>query len=88
MAKERDQIAELAPNETTRTRLTLDLSERLNEVVERIARERGMTKADVLRTAIEFLTLAESAKSSGMHVGAWKEDRESGVRREREFIGL
>jgi len=76
------------PNEIARTRLTLDLSERLNDVVERLAKERGMTKADVLRTAIEFLTMADAAKSAGMHVGAWEEDRGSNVRREREFVGI
>jgi predicted transcriptional regulator len=76
------------PNEIARTRLTLDLSERLNDVVERLAKERGMTKADILRTAIEFLTMADAAKSAGMHVGAWEEGNGSVIRREREFVGF
>ena len=71
----------------SRVRLTLDLSLRLNAVVEKIAQSRGVTKADVLRTAVEFLDRANSAIEDGMLVGAWKEDK-AGVRREREFIGL
>ena len=84
MSKER--VVTEQSQELTRTRLTLDLSERLNGVVERIAKERGLTKADVLRTAIEFLTLADSARSAGMHVGAWQ-DNDAG-RKEREFVGI
>jgi predicted transcriptional regulator len=87
MVRSNDQLAG-APSEVSRTRLTLDLSDRLNDAVERLAKARGMTKADVLRTAVEFLTMAESAKAAGMHVGAWIEDIESGIRKEREFVGL
>lgn len=88
MVRINHSLAGMQSKEVSRTRLTLDLNDRLNEVVERLAKERGMTKADVLRTAVEFLTMAESAKSAGMHVGAWKEDAENGVRREREFVGF
>ena len=73
--------------ETSRVRMTLDLSRRLNEVAERIASEKDTSKADVLRFALEFLEAAEKAQAAGMQVGAWKKD-ESGVRVEREFIGL
>jgi hypothetical protein len=53
----------------------------------KIALSRGVSKAEVLRTAIEFLERANVALEDGMFVGAWKEDK-SGNRREREFLGL
>ena len=69
-----------------KTRTTLDLPQRLNASVERMAQENGTTKADILRFAVEFLTAATAAKEAGMHVGAWSE--QDGKRVEREFIGL
>lgn len=75
-----------ASPEIARVRLTLDLSQRLNAIVDRIAAENESSKADVLRFAIEFLGAATEAKKAGMHVGAWKED--GGTRREREFVGI
>lgn len=70
-----------------RIRLTLDLSPRLNSVLERIAQTKGVSKADVLRTAVEFLERANTAIDDGMLVGAWK-DEKNGNRKEREFLGL
>jgi hypothetical protein len=81
----KEEKASISP-EAARVRLTLDLSQRLNAIVDRIAAENETSKADVLRFAIEFLGAATDAKKSGMHVGAWKDD--DGNRREREFIGL
>jgi predicted transcriptional regulator len=72
---------------TDRVRLTIDLSSRLNETIERIAREKDTSKADVLRFAIEFLEAANNARNDGMQVGAWRY-RPDGTRCEREFIGL
>jgi hypothetical protein len=72
--------------EAARVRLTLDLSKKLNAVVDRIAAENETTKAEVLRFAIEFLGAANDAKNAGMRVGAWTET--DGHRREREFVGL
>ncbi len=74
--------------ETSRVRMTLDLSQRLNDVAERIAKNKQTTKAEVLRFALEFLSAAENAKESGMHVGAWSQNDTDGTRVEREFIGL
>jgi predicted transcriptional regulator len=73
--------------ETARVRLTLELSQKLNGIVDKIAAENDTTKADVLRFAIEFLEAATKARKDGMQVGAW-EDKADGVRREREFVGL
>lgn len=70
----------------SRVRLTIDLSQKLNAIVDRIAAEKDTTKADVLRFAIEFLNAADLAKNAGMHVGAWSDEGEK--RLEREFVGL
>lgn len=80
-----DQKLSQSP-EAVRVRLTLDLSQKLNKIVDRIAAENDTSKADVLRFAIEFLGAASDAKKAGMHVGAWTEA--DGNRREREFVGL
>lgn len=69
-----------------RTRLTLDMSERLNTAIEAYAAAHGLTKADVLRNAVEFLLKAERATSEGMTVGAWKDDQKMNRRIEREFV--
>ena len=67
-----------------RFRMTLDLSPRLNAELERLAEDKGTSKADILRFAVEFLAAAQHWKSQGMSVGAWSDN----PRREREFIGL
>ena len=72
--------------ENARVRMTLDLSRRLNEQLEKLAAERQISKADILRFAVEFLTAADQAKRAGMNVGAWKD--EQGTRKELQFIGL
>lgn len=81
-----DEAGKNSSPEAARVRLTLDLSQRLSAIVDRIAAEHESSKADVLRFAIEFLSAATEAKKAGMHVGAWKE--EGGNRREREFVGI
>ena len=73
--------------EQNKVRMTLDLSQKLNNEVESLAVSNGTTKADILRFAIEFLSSATAARRAGMHVGAWSDDPD-GKRREREFIGL
>lgn len=73
--------------EAARVRLTLDISQKLNAIVDNLALENDTTKADVLRFAVEILSAATEAKKSGMHVGAWAE-KPDGSRQEREFIGL
>jgi hypothetical protein len=75
-----------APEATPgRARLTLDLSERLNAAIETYAASHDLTKADVLRTAVEFLLRAERAAQEGMTVGAWKEDPATNRRIERDL---
>ncbi len=72
--------------DVTRVRMTLDLSKRLNDQLEKLASHRQISKAEIVRFAVGFLAAADEAKRSGMQVGAWKD--EAGTRKEREFIGL
>lgn len=82
----KEAVSDATAGEVARVRLTLDLSKRLNNEVERLAQANGTSKADVLRFAVEFLAAATAAKADGMHVGAWT--NKDGIRSEREFIGL
>jgi hypothetical protein len=45
-----------------------------------------MSKADVLRTAMELLLTADRATQEGLTVGAWSNDENKRV--EREFVGI
>lgn len=71
-----------------RTRMTLDLSARINAELERLAAKTQKSKADLLRLGFDYLLRAEKALEEGMTVGAWKDDKEEGSRQEREFVGL
>lgn len=70
--------------ESSRVRLTLDLSKRLNAIVSQIADEKETSKADVLRMAIEFLARADAAEKEGMHVVA-RTEKQDGRVMEREI---
>src|SRR5271157_4915563 len=52
-------------SEAARVRLTLDISQKLNAIVDSLAAENDTTKADVLRFAVEVLSAATEAKKSG-----------------------
>ena len=86
--KHMNEIRKTVPVTQERTRVTLDLSNRLSAIVEDIAKDRGTTKADVVRMAIEFLAMANDASEEGMNVGAWKDDKENKSRHERVFGAL
>lgn len=77
-------------NETDpkRVRFTIELNQRLDEILAEIADENGSTKAEVLRFAIDFLEAGMKAKKDGMTVGGWTEDAEGERKRERVFVGL
>lgn len=73
-------------NDNAKFRFTVDVSKRLAEEIEAMARETGRSKADVFRVAIELLSAARDAKQEGMHVGAWEDT--PGHRRERAFVNF
>lgn len=71
-----------------RCRFTIDVSKALADEVKRLAESSGKSQAEVFRTAISLLSAAHKAQDDHMVVGAWREDRESGVTQQREFVGL
>lgn len=77
---------QIASNDDAKYRFTVDVSKRLAEKIELMAKESGRTKAEVFRTAIQLLSSARDAKEVGMHVGAWRDDTE--LRIEREFVNF
>ena len=81
-----EQIRSSKAAASERVRLTLDLSSRMGAAISAYADRHGLSKADVLRTAMELLLTAERAAEEGMQVGAWKEEDDRRV--EREFVGL
>lgn len=60
--------------------LTPDLSELLNEIV----REAFVSKAEVVRHALELLKAARAAKKDGHYIGAVKDRRKL----DKDFVGL
>lgn len=76
------------PNDGSKVRLTLDLSDSVNAQLAKMGKETGKTKSDLMRLALEFLLTAQKAKTDNMTVGAWKDDEKNKIRIEREFLGL
>ncbi len=70
-----------------RSRLTLDLSARLGKSLDAYAEKHGVSKADVLRTALELLMVADRAIDDGLNVGAWRISGDKPIET-REFVGL
>ena len=69
-----------------RSRLTLDLSNRMTAALNAYAEKHGITKAEALRNAVELLVVADDAAAEGLKVGAWGSDDNRRV--EREFVGF
>jgi hypothetical protein len=74
--------------DSKRVRFTIELTKRLDEILDDIASENGSTKAEVLRFAIDFLEAGMKAKKDGLIVGGWQDDNEGVRKRERVFVGL
>lgn len=51
-----------------KVRLSLEVSSELNELLERLARETGSTKSEVLRKAIALIDVAVEAKEQGQRL--------------------
>lgn len=73
-------------NNQTRSRLTLDLSNRMTSALNTYADKHGVSKAEVLRTALDLLMVADDAADEGLKVGAWGAVNDQRI--EREFVGL
>lgn len=66
-----------------KVRLTLDVSEGLNEIIEDIAAETGSTKSEVLRKALAMLDVAHKAVREGKEVSIT-----SGGKVEKQIVGI
>jgi hypothetical protein len=66
-----------------KVRLTLDLSQHMNQVLEEIARETGSPKSEVLRDAIKLARAAHDARREKRRVGATAPGSD---KLEKEFI--
>jgi hypothetical protein len=65
-------------------RLSLDLSPDTNTVLEHLAEDKGVSKADILRRAIALMEVAVEAKKNGRKFGAVDEEEKLVT----EVIGL
>lgn len=72
---------------TGKARLTLELSAKLNAEIERMAKERGESKVDILRDALALMITAQEATKEGFKVGAWKTNS-SGQYEHQRFVGI
>ncbi len=70
-----------------KARLTLELSAKLNAEIERMAKERGESKVDILRDALALMITAQEASREGFKIGAWKTN-ENGQYEHQRFVGI
>jgi predicted transcriptional regulator len=67
-----------------KVRLSLQVSDELNEALDVIAQESGTTKSDVLRRAVVLLKSAHEARKEGFRVGFSRDANKL----DREVIGI
>lgn len=65
-------------------RLSLQITTEVNDRLETIARETGVTKSDVLRKALGLIELAHRGKKEGKRLGFAKSDEVL----ETEIVGI
>lgn len=79
------KAAEWAPqSEKESVRLSLKVSNQLNDMLERVANETHTTKSDVLRRALVLMEVAHTAKAKGKRIGIAKDNEPL----ETEFVGF
>lgn len=57
-------------------RLTVDVSQDLNALIEELARSSHTSKSEILRRSIALMDFAQKAKREGKKVGAARQDQE------------
>lgn len=67
-----------------KSRMTLELTEGLNEKLERMAGESGVSKADVIRKALALFDVAHDANQKGKKLGVFSKDDKI----EKEIVGI
>jgi metal-responsive CopG/Arc/MetJ family transcriptional regulator len=70
------------PNE--KIRLSLQVSQELNQTLEEIAETTGTNRTDVIRQALALMKVAHSAKKEGRHLGIVSDAKKL----DTEIIGL
>lgn len=71
-----------------RSRLTVDLPCNLDQRLTELANEHGMTKAEVIRDAVKFLSEYHRLKKEGYDTGAWKHNSDGSKETVRVSIGI
>lgn len=72
------------------TRLTLDLSEEIDEHLTQIARKKGISKAEAMRRAFALLVVAdrENSKGNGCGLGIVKESPDGKLEAVGRVVGI
>lgn len=67
-----------------KVRLSLQVSEEINRMLEQIARETSSSKTDVFRQALALMKVAHEGKKQGRHLGFVEDSRKL----DTEIVGL
>lgn len=67
-----------------KVRLSLQVSQELNQMLEDIAEATGTNRTDVIRQALALMKVAHAAKTSGRHLGIVNDARKL----DTEIVGL
>lgn len=67
-----------------KVRLSLQVSQELNQVLEEIADSTGSNRTDVIRQALALMKVAHAAKKEGRHIGLVSDPRKL----DTEIVGL
>ena len=70
-----DSTDEQTKKEQKPIRLSLDVSDELNNLIHQLAKETNSTKSDVLRRAVTLLSVAVDAKRQGKKIGIAERDQ-------------
>ncbi|MEH2352631.1 MULTISPECIES: ribbon-helix-helix protein, CopG family [unclassified Nostoc] len=70
--------------ESSKIRLSLDVSSELNETITQLAKKSGGSKSDILRKAIALMEVAVDAKERGEKVALLNKDQTVN----REIVGI
>jgi predicted transcriptional regulator len=65
-------------------RLSLQVSQELNQTLEQIAEDTGASRTDVIRQALALMKVAHAAKTEGRHLGLVSDAKKL----DTEIIGL
>ena len=69
---------------TDKVRLSLQVSQELNQTLEEIADSTGTNRTDVIRQALALMKIAHTAKRDGRHLGIVSDARKL----DTEIVGL